>query len=485
MDVKFHNRFSLMRPAITEIRHALKHVLDSLNVSVDDIDASALVITEYLTNLLRHASAEDRTITLLIGEKDNHYTVALIDDLEPYNLFELNHSSWTIESESLAEGGMGVALIRHYFPKASYKTLAGKNHFSFNLNKIKRKTTLLYVDDDITQLSLVEAYVQDEYTFIACQNCHDAWQLITQSKVDILLLDYKLKGDTSETLLAQLAHSDLKTTLAILMLTGDSDIRTVKKLNRFGIDDYITKPVMKEQLLLNLDRVQNKLKPHLFHHRSDCKQTHYDLGQMRSAHLFGTITTNLGGDFFIPLDNDNKGFILGDIMGHGLSANQKSYEIQGFISGFTSSYSQVDTLVDAMNLALSKEKICKGSLLTMLVVYFDDEYIYFYNAGHPPPIAVMKNGCMNPLLHTDPLMGLSTDHSYRKYQYPLKDIAQLIFYTDGWVDNLGSTLNEEKQIMSYLPDNSLKGEAYATKLWLNSQGSVSKEFDDASLIVIN
>ncbi|MBD1582156.1 SpoIIE family protein phosphatase [Pseudoalteromonas sp. S16_S37] len=485
MNIKFHNRFSLIRPAITEIRHALKHVLGSLNVTVDDTDASALVITEYLTNLLRHSLGDDNTITLLIGDDRNHYTVQLIDNLTPYNLFEQNHSQWTIESECLAEGGMGVALIRHYYPDAYYESVDGKNYFSFNITKVKRKTSLLYVDDDITQLALIEAYVKDEFEFISCQNCRDAWQLITQSKVDVLLLDYRLKNDTCETLLKQLASSDIKSSLAILMLTGDNDAATIRKLNRFGIDDYIAKPVTKQQLLLNLDRVLNKMKAQLFKPASLNKNYHYEMGAFGSAHLFGTITTDLGGDIFIPLEQPHKGFIFADVMGHGLAANQKSYEIKGFISGFISSYDEVDTLTNALNLALNQEKICKGSLLTMLIVYFDNEYMYFYNAGHPPPIAIMNSGKVNPMTGTDPLMGLSPDHQYEKYRYPLKDVKHLIFYTDGWVDNLGSTLNEENQIIECLPDTHIEGQSFAEQLWLNSQGSLSKEFDDASLIVIN
>ncbi|BBN81655.1 fused response regulator/phosphatase [Pseudoalteromonas sp. A25] len=485
MDIKFHNRFSLIRPAITQVRHALKHVLGALKISDDDIDASALVITEYLTNLLRHSFGEDQCITLLIGERNNVYTVQLIDNLEPYNLFEQNNSQWTIESESLAEGGMGVALIRYYFPDASYVTKDNKNYFAFNLYKVKRKTTLLYVDDDITQLSLIEAYVKSDFEFIPCQNCSDAWQIITQSKIDILLLDYRLKNDTCETLLNQLARSDIKARLAILMLTGDNDVGTIKKLNRFGIDDYIPKPVTKERLLLNLDRVLNKLKVHPATSTNQIENFRYEMGNVGQAHLFGSITTNLGGDIFIPLEFPYKGFIIADIMGHGLSANQVSYEIKGFISGFINSYSNIDTLADAMNQALSNEKICKGSMLTMLIVFFDAQYMYFYNAGHPPPIAIEKDGKFSPMTGIGPLMGLSCEHVYEKYCYPLKDIAHLIFYTDGWVDNLGSTLNEEKRIQECLPDNIKKGEVYAEQLWLNSQASLSKEFDDASLIVIN
>jgi sigma-B regulation protein RsbU (phosphoserine phosphatase) len=456
-----------------------------MQISHDDIDASALVITEYLTNLLRHSRGEDEAITLLISEGEANFTVALIDDLTPYNLFELNNSTWSLYSDDLVEGGMGVALIRHYFPKACYESKHGKNYFSFELNKTQRKTTVLYVDDDVAQLALIQAYVQQDYTFISSQGCSDAWQIITQSKVDILLLDYRLKNDTCETLLAQLINSDFKGQLSILILTSENDADTVKKLNRFGIDDYMAKPITKERLLLNLDRVQHKLNMQLCRPRGAKKEYKYDMGFTRSAHLFGTITTELGGDFFIELDTNNKGFVLGDIMGHGLSAHQKSYEIKGFINGFVSSFAQVDTLASALNVALHKEKLCKNCLLTLLVVYFDEEYIHFYNAGHPPPIAIGSDGEFIPLSQSDPLLGLSLDHVYKRYQYPLQDITHLICYTDGWVENLGSTLNEESQIIQNLPNNSLKGEAYATRLWLNSQARLSKEFDDASLVVIN
>ena len=109
MDILFERRFELLWPTLTEIRQVLKHVLGALSVTRDEADAAGLVATEYLTNLIRHNEGDEQLIMLRINQINHDtYQLTFIDELKPYNLFKQNNSSWTLASDELVEGGMGI-----------------------------------------------------------------------------------------------------------------------------------------------------------------------------------------------------------------------------------------------------------------------------------------------------------------------------------------------------------------------------------------
>ena len=222
MDILFERRFELLWPTLSEIRLVLKHVLRALNVKKDEVDAAGLVATEYLTNLIRHNEGSEQHIFLRISQAHNDgYTLTFIDELTPYNLFEKNNSQWKLGSGTLVEGGMGVELIRHYFKEAEYVSDKGKNYFTFPLEHIDKRPTVIYVDDDVTQLALMSAYLKDHFQVVPCESIEAGWQAILTADARILLLDHKLKNGTCEPLLEKLNQSNLKSQLSVVMLTGD------------------------------------------------------------------------------------------------------------------------------------------------------------------------------------------------------------------------------------------------------------------------
>jgi sigma-B regulation protein RsbU (phosphoserine phosphatase) len=482
----YHRRFSLIAPAITEIRQVLKQVLGGLSIVDDDLDAAGLVITEYLTNLLRHSKGEDETIVLLITRCNlSSYKLEIIDKLSPYNLFELNESDWHIHSGILVEGGMGVELIKHFFPDAEYCTTNNKNHFSIPLNQGKDKPKVIYVDDDKAQLMLIKAYLKDEYDVISCQDQAEAWQAITLHDAQVLILDFQLQNGTSESLLIKLNGSDYKSTLSVVMLTGTESASIIARMNRLGIDDYLVKPVKKVRLLQSLERVMNRLKAYEYDVKLSKNINSYKMSDGFKAQLFGSIEVGSGGDFFMPIPGHQNGFILGDMMGHGIQACKESYAIKGFIRGFLASKPNFKRLLKDLNQALYDEQLCKSSLVTLLVCYVHEQQFYWLNAGHPPPIVIDKNGHLKELEGIDPLLGLSAEHQYKVYSTPLSELLHILVYTDGLFDNREQGASEIHQLKQLLLNITISDTTFASTLWQRFQVSLSKEVDDASLIIIN
>jgi len=486
MDILFERRFELLWPTLTEIRQVLKHVLGALSVTRDEADAAGLVATEYLTNLIRHNEGDEQLIMLRINQINHDtYQLTFIDELKPYNLFKQNNSSWTLASAELVEGGMGVELIRHYFADATYDTRAGKNYFSFPLTNIDKRPSIIYVDDDITQLALMSAYLKDKFNVVTCENIEAGWQAILTSDASILLLDHKLKQGTCEPLLEKLNKSNLKSQLSVVMLTGDDSEEVISKINRLGVDDYLIKPVKKNKLLQSIDRVTHRFAYLSYQSTFGLTPSKVLLGHGKTAHIFGSISVGNGGDFFMPINDEGTAFILGDMMGHGLQALKESFAIKGFISGFLATGLAYQEMLVALNNALYKQQLCKSSLVTLMICFLENNKLYWLNAGHPAPVIISKNGELSQLNGTGPLLGLSNDHQYTLYEAKLDNVEHIILYTDGWTDNRFTDKDEMTELKKIIPMQSSSAEDFAHSLWKNSQVALSKEVDDASLIIIN
>jgi sigma-B regulation protein RsbU (phosphoserine phosphatase) len=187
----------------------------------------------------------------------------------------------------------------------------------------------------------------------------------------------------------------------------------------------------------------------------------------------------------MPINDEGTAFILGDMMGHGLQALKESFAIKGFISGFLATGLAYQEMLAALNNALYKQQLCKSSLVTLMICFLENNKLYWLNAGHPAPVIISKNGDLSQLNGTGPLLGLSNDHQYTLYEAKLDNVEHIILYTDGWTDNRFTDKDEMTELKKIIPTQSTSAEDFAHSLWKNSQVALSKEVDDASLIIIN
>jgi len=139
MSTLYYRRFNLIWAALTFIRQTLLFILKDIPVSEDDIDKSGLVMTEYLSNLLRHSNGEDEAVTLVLSDLGEKIRITLIDPTLYCELLKTGGSEWQLEQGELVEGGMGLALIKHYFDDYQYTITQGKNYFSFEVPRLLAK----------------------------------------------------------------------------------------------------------------------------------------------------------------------------------------------------------------------------------------------------------------------------------------------------------------------------------------------------------
>lgn len=122
------------------------------------------------------------------------------------------------------------------------------------------KATILIVDDDPTNLSLLAAMLQPEYHVRAANSGENALRAAeTEPRPDLVLLDVMMPGMDGYTVLSRLQANPVTADIPVIFLTalaGDSDEEQGLQL---GAADYITKPI-KPVVLLARVRAQLTVK---------------------------------------------------------------------------------------------------------------------------------------------------------------------------------------------------------------------------------
>lgn len=117
---------------------------------------------------------------------------------------------------------------------------------------LKERQSLLIVDDEEgIRYGLGKLFTKEGYRVFSSETFDEAVTIIQKNKVDIALLDIRLKGtrDGIE-LLVELKNVDPE--LIVLIITGHGSIDSSVKAMKDGAADYILKPIENDKLLITV-----------------------------------------------------------------------------------------------------------------------------------------------------------------------------------------------------------------------------------------
>jgi CheY-like chemotaxis protein len=111
-------------------------------------------------------------------------------------------------------------------------------------------TTLAVVEDNADNRLLLQAILGDQFDLVEYDNGIDALSGITKTRPDLVLLDISLPGmDGNEILVRIRADAGLRD-LPVIALTAHAMAGDREKFLAAGFDDYITKPIVDETMLV-------------------------------------------------------------------------------------------------------------------------------------------------------------------------------------------------------------------------------------------
>lgn len=120
-------------------------------------------------------------------------------------------------------------------------------------------TKVLVVDDNTTDVELIKAYLEDTFDRVCCvTDSRRAESEFASFQPDVVILDIHMPPPDGFEVLRRLRGArDTIGFLPILVLSGDTSHVTRNTALILGADEYVTKPVDREGLVL---RVRNLLR---------------------------------------------------------------------------------------------------------------------------------------------------------------------------------------------------------------------------------
>lgn len=114
--------------------------------------------------------------------------------------------------------------------------------------------TIAVIEDNPDNRLLVRVLLEPNYEVVEYENGFAGLEGLSQQKPDLVLLDISLpKMDGTEVLQRIRADAGLRE-LPVIALTAHAMAGDREKYLRAGFDDYVTKPILDEQVLLEAIR---------------------------------------------------------------------------------------------------------------------------------------------------------------------------------------------------------------------------------------
>ncbi|OUS32135.1 hypothetical protein A9Q99_01650 [Gammaproteobacteria bacterium 45_16_T64] len=406
-----------------------------------------LCFSEAINNIIKHNPVA-RKIRLRFGRNSKHYWLELQDDGQPWN--PSSYDSPPLASISWdAEYGRGLPLIHKLCEKLNYTDGIDRED-EFNntfvmqwiIPERRMLPTLLIIDDDESAVRLYTSYLEDSYNVTATHNAKEAIEHLEENTVHVIVSDIRMPGMDGLSFREYIGRSSANTA-PFIFLTSVCDKETITKANNLGIDDFLLKPITKEQLVRAIERISHRstqitslLSSRLNH--NICNLLQPTLPQeshgwkLRFAHRN---TGHGGGDLvFFQQSMDTINITLVDIMGHDEAAKFFAYAYGGYVRGLMQSYTpplEPGTLLEKLSaVALQDELLSKVILTCCTLSLHRDGNITIACAGHPAPLIIHDSG-VDEVDVGGELPGLSQYTKYENTQFKLTDGNRLALYTDG------------------------------------------------------
>ncbi len=125
---------------------------------------------------------------------------------------------------------------------------------------------ILVIDDDKDMCLMLSRFLNKKnYAVTIAHTGEEGLKFLRSSDYDLVLCDYKLPDVTGVELLQKIKI--LNARVAVIIVTGYSDVKTAVETFRFGASDYIVKPLYPDELLVTIKEAieKNQLKFHDTH----------------------------------------------------------------------------------------------------------------------------------------------------------------------------------------------------------------------------
>lgn len=259
-------------------------IQDDLPFVYADKDKLIQVLANFLTNALKFTPENGRVI-IEIFEKDKNVEARISDTgigIPQVELEKIFDKFYQVDSSSTRQtggAGLGLAIVKRIvemhegkvwaesdgpnkgskfcFLLPAFRPMASDGELvraSSSKQALPGQKTILLVDDEQDILNLHKIYLEDEgYHVIWALTGHQAIERSRTDRPDLILLDIKLPDIDGIQVLKTLKDDPQTKNIAVMIVSILHDREN--QTRQLGINDYLTKPVDKKQLLAKVSEV--------------------------------------------------------------------------------------------------------------------------------------------------------------------------------------------------------------------------------------
>jgi sigma-B regulation protein RsbU (phosphoserine phosphatase) len=178
-------------------------------------------------------------------------------------------------------------------------------------------------------------------------------------------------------------------------------------------------------------------------------------------------TEFIGGDYFdsFLIDEKKLGFLIFDVMGHGIEATQLKAKVRVTLGRLKELYLEKKTsfeplspaaVVTQLNQKLTEECRKLSSFVSLFYAVLDlsKNRLIYSSAGHEPPMLLGKKE-FHQLIEADLLMGIDKEKIYTENTIEIHSGDILLMFTDGIMETLNSQDEEfsRKNLVKVVEEN--------------------------------
>ncbi len=269
---KLEDIVSFQRKFVHDLRNPLgvvlgySELLEEILDDYDDFDGSLLILKNKLRNVGETLQKFNQHLNLLFPNPNHHHAPNLQSKTpipsfvssSVYAHHEL-HNGQTLDtskeffknSKTHDDQVQSQNLTKNQTNEPLFQEAVGVNHTPSDFIQISKKkqpilhkdAKILVVDDNDTNRKLLCSMLDREgYTFWEANSGEEALVMINEKHIDLLLLDFIMQGMSGLDVLTQIKKNHTHKNIAVIMISGDTDLDTVIKSIELGAEDYLSKP---------------------------------------------------------------------------------------------------------------------------------------------------------------------------------------------------------------------------------------------------
>ena len=129
--------------------------------------------------------------------------------------------------------------------------MAGKSNVPVDIDP--SKATILVVDDNLQNLELLQAYLEDlSCKVILAQDGVQAMRAVAEHSPDLILLDIMMPKMSGFEVCRRLKEDETTCDIPVVMITALNELGDIERAVAAGTDDFLSKPINKLELLIRI-----------------------------------------------------------------------------------------------------------------------------------------------------------------------------------------------------------------------------------------